>query len=104
MKPVTSPNHPSKGTVRWNDDACSQFTSPAAIGANAEIKARSPDAVAIGIASLPAHFTPHRFTAAKNRTSVHDMMVTGTAGRYHSWMAAPEKIAVSPQVGTQPHQ
>ena len=76
----------------------------AAIGASAEINASSPDAVAIGIASLPAHFTPHRLTAANNRTNPHEIAVTGTSGRYHSWIAAPEKIAVRPQVGTQPHQ
>ena len=81
MKPVSSPNHPANGTVRWNDVACCQSTSPATIGASAETSASSPDAVAIGIASLPAHFTPHRLTPAKNRTSVHDMTVTGYVGQ-----------------------
>ena len=56
MKPVNSPNHPSKGTVRRNDAACCQSTSPAAMGANAEMSASSPDAVAIGIASLAGPF------------------------------------------------
>ena len=32
------------------------------------------------------------------------MTGTDTLGRYHSWIAAAEKIAVKPQVGTQPHQ
>ena len=74
------------------------------MGASAEMSASSPDAVAIGIASLPAHLTPHRLTAAKKTTRAQEMAVTGTSGKYHSWIAAPEKIAVRPQVGTQPHQ
>src|SRR4249919_2585185 len=100
MKPVNSPNHPSNGTVRWNEDACCQSTSPTTIGASAEMSASNPDAVAIGTASLPAHFTPQRLTAAKNTTSAHEITVTDTSGRYHSCIAAPEKIAVRPQVGT----
>ena len=30
--------------------------------------------------------------------------VTGIHGRYHSCSAVAERIAVNPQVGTQPHQ
>ena len=29
---------------------------------------------------------------------------TGRFGRYHCWIAAAESSAVSPHVGTQPHQ
>ena len=30
--------------------------------------------------------------------------VIGTLGKYHSWIAEADRIAVSPQVGTHPHQ
>src|SRR5262245_41072152 len=104
MKPVTSPNQPANGVVRWKVVACFQSTSPATTGASPEMKARTADAVAIGIASRPAHFTPHRLTAAKASTSVQEITGTDTLGRNHSWMAAAEKIAVKTQVGTHPHQ
>jgi len=78
MMAVSSPNQPWNGTVRWKVVACRQSTSPATIGASAEIKASTAEAVAIGIASLPAHLTPHKLTEAKARTSEHAMTDTDT--------------------------
>src|SRR5262245_59734053 len=96
MNPVSSPNHPSNATVRWNELACRQSTLPATTGASAETSARSADAVAIGMVSRPAHLTPHRLTAAKPTTREQARAVVGIDGRYHSWIAAAEKIAVNP--------
>src|SRR5689334_15372915 len=104
MIAVSSPNQPGKGTVRCSVAACFQSTVPAMTGANADTNASAAEAVAIGIASRPAHFTPHRLTSVKAATIAQASAETGTFGRYHSWIAAAEKIAVSPQVGTQPHQ
>ena len=47
---------------------------------------------------------PHRFTAVKTATIPDASSGTETPGQYHSRSAAAESSAVSPQVGTQPHQ
>ena len=68
------------------------------------MKARPADIVAIGSASRPTHFTPARLTAVNRTTMPIAMALMEMPGRYHWWMAAAESSAVSPHVGTQPHQ
>ena len=68
------------------------------------MNARAADMAAIGIASLAAHWTPIRFTPVNSSTMPQAITGTGMPGKYHSWIAAEESRAVSPQVGTQPHQ
>ena len=41
---------------------------------------------------------------AKASTTPIASGVTGIQGRYHSCSAVADRIAVNPQVGTQPHQ
>jgi len=60
--------------------------------------------VAAGTASRVTHWIPIRLSAVKASTSPTASAVTGTPGKYHSWMAEADKMAVRPQVGTQPHQ
>jgi len=43
-------------------------------------------------------------TAVKPRTIRVAISFTGTFGRYHWWIASALKMAVSPHVGTHPHQ
>jgi hypothetical protein len=81
-----------------------QSTWPAAIGASPETKASNAEALATGTATRVTHRMPIRFKAMNDRTSPIARAVTGTPGRYHSWMAEADRIAVIPQVGTQPHQ
>src|SRR5215468_5925504 len=104
MTEVRSPNHPGKGDVRVKVVACLQSTSPLRIGIRDDKNAREAEATAIGIASRVTHFIPHRFTNVKNKTIVVATAATGRLGKYHCWMAAEDRSAVNPQVGTQPHQ
>src|ERR1700730_2645329 len=101
---VTSPNQPGKGDVSVKVVVCVQSTSPVKIGMSDERKAREAEATAVGIARRVIHLIPHRFTNVKNKTSVIATASTGRPGKYHCWMAAEESSAVSPHVGTQPHQ
>ena len=104
MALVSCPKTPWKGVRRWNVVACCQLTWPLTMGMSAERKARVAEAVAMGSARRVAQRTPHRFTAVKASTSPLARSGIGTPGRYHSWMAVAERIAVRPHVGTQPHQ
>ena len=70
----------------------------------AESSARSAAAIATGIAKRASARTPRRLMAVKTRTMPTASGVTGTNGTHHSWSALAERIAVNPQVGTQPHQ
>src|ERR1700704_2453436 len=101
---VRSPNQPGKGDVSGKVVACLQSTSPARMGMREERKASEAEAHAIGMARRVIHLIPHRFTNVKNKTKVMATASTGRPGKYHCWMAADESSAVSPQVGTQPHQ
>src|SRR5882672_3985457 len=101
---VRSPNQPGKGDVSVKVVACLQSTSPLRMGMRAERKARQAEANATGMARRVIHPIPHRFTKVKNKTRVIATASTGRLGKYHCWMAADERSAVSPQVGTQPHQ
>ena len=71
----------------------------------ADRKARIAEAVAIGIASRMTHFTPHGVYECKKK---HDARPPSSApehhGKYRQWIADEASSAVSPQVGTQPHQ
>ena len=69
-----------------------------------EHRARVKATRAMGLATRTAQRRPHRLTAVKTSTISVAMTLTGTWGRYHWWTASAEKMAVSPQVGTQPHQ
>src|SRR3954453_13665999 len=102
MSAVSSPNQPENGTVRWKSEACLQSTCPAMTGASAETKASVAEPPAMTTARRPAHLTPLKLTSVKDMTSAHASSDTGTLGRYHSWIAAAEKMAVNPQVGIQP--
>ena len=62
------------------------------------------ETVAIGVASRTTQRTPARFTAVNNTTMKMARGVTGTPGRYQEWIAVADRMAVNPQVGTQPHQ
>jgi len=68
------------------------------------MKASEAEAVAIGMARRATHLMPHRFTRLNKQTIALATASTGSQGRYHCWMAEAESRAVSPQVGTQPHQ
>ena len=81
-----------------------QSTSPAAIGASPDTNASNADALATGTASRVTHLMPARLRSMNATTIPMARAVIGTAGRYHSWMADADRIAVRPQVGTQPHQ
>ena len=70
----------------------------------AESSASSAAALATGIAKRVTVRTPSRLIPAKASTTPIASGVTGIQGRYHSCSAVAERIAVKPQVGTQPHQ
>jgi hypothetical protein len=101
---VTAPNAPWNGTLRWNEVAWCQSTSPATTGTTAEARASRADRHAIGRAMRVAARTETRFTTQKASTMVTASAGTGAQGRYHSCRAEADRMAVSPQVGTQPHQ
>ncbi len=71
---------------------------------DADTKASSADITAIGIASAAVQRTPHKLTAVNARTMKHAIAGTGTAGQHQALMAVADMMAVTPQVGTQPHQ
>ena len=48
--------------------------------------------------------TETRFTTQKASTMATASVGTGAQGRYHSCRAEADRMAVRPQVGTQPHQ
>ena len=74
------------------------------MGITADRRARPAEATAIGIARRMTHFTPHKLMTVKKNT-MHDASTgTGNQGKYHWLIADAESRAVSPQVGTQPHQ
>ena len=104
IKLVNSPNQPGNGVVSAKVVARRQSTWPAKIGARPETKASSADALATGTASRVTQRMPTRLSAVNASTMATASAVTGTLGKYHCWMADADKIAVSPQVGTQPHQ
>ena len=104
MALVSLPNIPLKGEMRCHEAAWCQSTVPAKIGMRLEPSANKAASVAMGTATLAAHFRPHRLMPVKMTTKMTARSVVGTPGRYHWWMAPAEKIAVRPQVGTQPHQ
>ena len=58
----------------------------------------------MGIASRVTQRTPQRFTTVKSATRMIASRGMGTLGKYHSAIAVADKMAVRPQVGTQPHQ
>lgn len=68
------------------------------------MKASEAEAVAMGMASRATHLMPQTFTKLNRQTMVMATASTGSPGTYHCWMAEAESSAVSPQVGTQPHQ
>jgi len=74
------------------------------IGTSAERNASDAEAAASGMASRLTLRRPERLTAAKRTTISTASTGVGTPGRYHWWRAEPESRAVSPQVGTHPHQ
>jgi hypothetical protein len=69
------------------------------MGMRDERKAREAEAAAIGIAMPVIHLIPHRFTNVKNKTIAIAITSTGRLGKYHCWIAADERSAVSPQAG-----
>ena len=69
-----------------------------------EHKASTKAIRAMGLATRTAQRRPHRLTAVKASTMAVAMSLTDAWGRYHCWIASADKMAVSPQVGTQPHQ
>ena len=77
---------------------------PGDTGTIAESRASAAARLAIGIATRVTVRTPSRLIPAKHSTTPIASGVTGIQGRYHSCSAVAERIAVKPQVGTQPHQ
>jgi hypothetical protein len=77
---------------------------PERIGMTAESRASRAATQATGIATRVAMRTPSRLIAVNASTTPTASGVTGIQGRYHSCSAVAERIAVNPQVGTQPHQ
>ena len=71
---------------------------------SAERKASAAAAQATGMAKRVTARTPSRLIAVKASTTAMASGVIGMKGRYHSCSAVAERIAVKPQVGTQPHQ
>jgi hypothetical protein len=70
------------------------------MGMSDERKAKPAEAAAIGIARRVTQRIPHRFTNVKNETIEIATVSTLRPGKYHCWIAADERSAVSPQVGT----
>src|SRR4051794_26170154 len=104
MSAVKRPNQPSNGVVRGKSIAWRQSTVPARTGARVETKANTAEALATGTATRVTQAIPQKFRAANGRTSPHARAGTGTPGRHHWLIAVAERIAVTPQVGIQPHQ
>lgn len=104
MALVTPPKAPWNGEIRWNELARRQSTRPARTGATVDTSARAADTQAMGAARRAAQRTPHRLTAQKAVTISTASRVTGIPGRYHWCRAEADSRAVTPQVGTHPHQ
>ncbi len=77
---------------------------PAKTGMTTEPKARAAAAKAIGTAKRLTTRTPTRLMATKTQMISVARSLTSIHGRYQAWSAEAERIAVSPQVGIQPHQ
>ena len=77
---------------------------PLITGTTAESSASNAAAQAIGMATRDTARTPSRLMTRKVRMIPTASGVTGMNGRYHWCSAVAERIAVKPQVGTQPHQ
>ena len=71
---------------------------------SAERKASAAATQATGMATRVTSRTPSRLIAVKASTTAMASGVIGMNGRYHSCSAVAERMAVKPQVGTQPHQ
>src|SRR5436190_22021414 len=104
MALVIPPKTPLNGDSRWNDDACCQSTCPVSTGTITERKASAAEQPAMTTATRVTTFIPARFSAVNVATIRTASSFTGTHGRYHWCNAEAERIAVRPQVGTQPHQ
>jgi hypothetical protein len=74
------------------------------MGTIAERRASAAATLAIGMATRVTARTPSRLIAVKASTTPIASGVIGMKGRYHSCNAVAERMAVKPQVGTQPHQ
>jgi hypothetical protein len=85
-------------------NACLQSTLPLTIGITSERNASPAEATAIGIAKRITHFTPHKLMTVKKSTMHDASRGTGNQGKYHWLIADADRRAVSPHVGTQPHQ
>jgi hypothetical protein len=104
MIEVRPPNQPAKGVTREKSVACRQSTCPENTGMSAPRNARTADTAPIEIARPLTAFRPHRLITVKNATSPQAITAMGMPGKIHWWIADAERIAVSPQAGTQPHQ
>ena len=67
-------------------------------------KASAADPQAMTTATRVTTFIPARFSAVNVATMMTASSFTGIHGRYHWCRAEADRMAVSPQVGTQPHQ
>ena len=101
---MTTPKKPSNGVSRLKEVAWAKSTVPAKIGMTAERRASAAATLATGIATRETVRTPSRLIPANVSTTPIASGVTGIHGRYHSCSAVAERMAVKPQVGTQPHQ
>ena len=101
---VIAPKVPWNGVVRWNEVALCQSTSPAKTGTMPERNASTAEMHATGSATRVTHLMPARLIATKPSRMPIASGFTGMPGRYQSCRADAERIAVRPQVGTQPHQ
>src|SRR4051812_12248909 len=104
MALVSPPNSPVNGELRWNDDAWCQPTCPVTTGTTPDRKASAADPPAMTTATRVTRFIPARFRAVKVATMMTASSFTGIHGTYHWCSADAERMAVSPQVGTHPHQ
>ena len=104
MALVRLPNSPWNGEIRCHEAAWCQSTVPAKIGMRLDPRAKRAANVAMGTATRAAHLRPQMLRPANISTKMTARTCVDTPGRYHWWMAPAEKIAVRPQVGTQPHQ
>ena len=101
---MTAPKAPWNGVRRWKESARLQSTVPASAGITAEQIASPTEAMAMTIASRVVRRTPVRLTNINASTITTASRWLGMNGRYHEWSASADRIAVRPQVGTQPHQ
>ena len=105
MALVRSPNSPANGETRWKLDATCQSTRARQHGGQSGEQGQQAEATAIGTASRVTQRTPPRLTSVNmHHQPDRQRRRPGTSGRYHCVIAEAERIAVRPQVGTQPHQ